>query len=234
MVSNPQRGRIQPARPYHRGQLLVVRLLINPSPLALRRVQPFWQVWRSECAQWGYGFGQRPKGSQLHSYLRRVLRPARVHWSRRHFRYYERTAPERDRKGFLDVIVRSSFHISKVTNHRGLHKLFTHYPAISRLTILSERLPVSAKASTSPSVTDSPEFLLGLVTSPTRIGSSWTPTRTSPLTEMPTIHRSQPPDRTEDPEAFGPNRHVQPGLTNWSTGMSGTHLVTVLKHPDRR
>jgi len=34
------------------------------------------------------------------------------------------------------------------------------------------------------------------------------------------INQFPTPDLTEDPEAFGHNKRVKLGLTNWSTGMS--------------
>ena len=67
---------------------------------------------------------------------------------------------------------------------------------------------------------DSLALRTGLASSPILIGSFLTLTHTLPSTEVLTMTRSRSPDRTEDPEAFGHNRHVDAGPTNWSTGMS--------------
>lgn len=109
------------------------------------------------------------------------------------------------------------------------NNMLTRSAATSKLTTYSEGLPASARASISPSETVSPVLRTGLVTSLTQIGLFLTLTRTSPSTEASTMTRSRSPDRTEDPEAFGHNRHVDAGLTNWSTGMSTSRP----KHPRR-
>lgn len=187
--------------------------------LALRRVQPFWKVRRSERAQRRHGYCQRPKGSQLHSHLWRILRPARVHQPRWHIWDHERAASKCHWKGCFDIIVRSSLHELKLIND-----LFPNCVATSKPTTLSGRSLVSVKASTFQLETDSLHSIFGLATFPTRTESSWTLTHTSPLTEVPTPRQFQTSDQTETMEVFGRSRRVPAGLPGCSRGMSAFTL----------
>ena len=114
-------------------------------------------------------------------------------------------------------VLRSSYPNSLII---AANIMLTRSVATSRRTTYSEGLLVSARVSIFPLETDSLALRTGLVTSPIRIGLFLTLTHTSPSTEGSTMTRSRSPDRTEDPEAFGHNRHVDAGLTNWLTGMS--------------